>query len=218
MPKVKLGPQTAVYPMPALLIGADVDGKANFMTAAWAGIVCSQPPTLGVSFQKNRHTLKGLRQTGTFSANVPREDQIREADYCGIAGGRRVDKAGVCGFNVFYGVLENAPLIAECPLNLECRVTREIHLGSHYLVLGEIVETHVSEACLTDGQPDVTKIKPLCYAEGGHDSYHGVGPELGVAFKVGKALARKWGRTFTSSPNSAPTCHTARTSVSDRGE
>lgn len=191
MSKAKLGPQTLVYPMPALLIGAQVDGAPNFMTAAWAGIVCSQPPTICVSFQKQRHTLKGIRQTGTFSANVPHEGQVKETDYCGIVSGRQADKTADCGFHVFYGEMETAPLIEECPVNLECRVTQEVFLGSHYLVIGTIEETHVSADCLTEGQPDVEKIKPLGYTEGFHTAYYGIGPELGPAFRAGLELKHK---------------------------
>jgi len=188
MPKTRFGPQTLVYPMPALLIGAMVDGKPNFMTAAWAGIVCSQPPTIAVSFQKNRHTLKGIRQTGTFSANVPNYGQVRETDYCGIVSGKRADKTRDCGFSLFHGSLETAPMIEQCPVNLECRVTREILLGSHYLVIGTIEETHVSDDCLTQGQPDVEKIKPLGYTEGFHTAYYGLGDNFGTAFSCGLEL------------------------------
>ena len=191
MTKTKLGPQTLVYPMPALIVGSLVDGRPNFMTAAWAGIVCSQPPTLGVSFQKARHTLLGLRQTGTFSANVPNEKQVLETDYCGIISGRHADKAADCAFSVFYGALKTAPLIEACPVNLECRVTQEIDLGSHYLVIGTIEETHVSDDCLTEGQPDVEKIKPLTFTEGYHCGYYGLGPLLGPAFTSGRALNPK---------------------------
>ncbi len=188
MSKTKLGPQTLLYPMPALLIGTLVDGQPNFMTAAWAGIVCGQPPMLGVAIHQQRYTMQGLRQTGTFSVNVPHEGQARETDYCGIVSGRQADKTRDCGFNLFYGALATAPLIEECPVNLECRVMQEILLGSHYLVIGTIEETHVSEDCLTGGYPDVAKIKPLGHTDGAHGAYFGFGPELGASFRIGLEL------------------------------
>ena len=188
MPKTRFGPQALLYPMPALLIGTLVDGAPNFMAVAWAGIVCGQPPMIGIAIHKQRYTMTGLRQTGTFSANVPHEGQAREADYCGIVSGRQADKTRDCGFKLFYGTLEAAPLIEECPVNLECRVTQQILLGSHYLVIGTIEETHVSDDCLTEGQPDVAKIKPLGYTPGYHQAYYGLGSELGSAFRVGLEL------------------------------
>jgi flavin reductase (DIM6/NTAB) family NADH-FMN oxidoreductase RutF len=60
MKKVTLGPQTLLYPMPAVLVGAKVGGKANFMTAAWCGIAASEPPAIAVGLRKGRHTLKGV--------------------------------------------------------------------------------------------------------------------------------------------------------------
>jgi flavin reductase (DIM6/NTAB) family NADH-FMN oxidoreductase RutF len=162
--KVKLGPQTLIYPMPALLIGANVEGKANFMTAAWAGIACSEPPMISVALRHPRHTLKGVEENQTFSVNVASVDQAKEVDFCGIVSGTKADKVHVCGFKVFYGKLETAPLIHQCPVNLECKVEHMLDLGSHVLVVGRIEETHVSGNCFTGDKPDVKKIRPLIWA------------------------------------------------------
>ena len=189
MNKIKLGAQTLMYPMPAFLIGADVSGKANFMTAAWSGIANSNPPMVTVALQHHRHTLKGIKANGTFSINVPSEAQVRETDYCGIVSGAKRDKTTDCGFTVFYGALKTAPLIAQCPVNLECKVVHMLNLGSHTLVVGQIEETHVSEECTTNGLPDVAKVKPVIYSPGAEKAYHGVGQKLGQAFSVGKDLA-----------------------------
>ncbi|MFZ7128399.1 MAG: flavin reductase family protein [Desulfobacterales bacterium] len=190
MKKIKIGPQTILFPMPAFLIGSNVDGRANFMTAAWSGIANSNPPMVTVALQHQRHTYKGIRENSTFSINVPSEDQVRETDYCGIVSGRKKDKAADCGFTVFYGRLESAPLIAECPVNLECKVVHTLNLGSHALVVGQIEETHVSDDCTTAGLPDVTKVKPLIYCSGGEKHYHGIGEFLAQAFSVGKDLKK----------------------------
>ena len=131
MRKITIGPQTLIYPMPAFLIGANVAGKANFMTAAWSGIANSNPPMVTVAFQHHRHTYKGVKENGTFSINVPTEEQVKETDYCGIVSGTKQDKTGDCGFTVFYGQLKTAPLIEQCPVNLECKVVHILNLGSH---------------------------------------------------------------------------------------
>ena len=188
MAKVRLGPTTAIYPMPAFLIGANVDEKANFMTAAWSGIVNGEPPMVSVALRHQRHTLKGIRQNLTFSVNVPSVDLVRETDYCGIAPGTKVNKAEVCKFNVFYGKLNNAPLIEQCPINLECRVVHILNLGSHSLVIGRVEETHVSEHCLTDGKLDASKIKPFIFTREPDSQYQAFGEVIGKAFRDGREL------------------------------
>lgn len=190
MKKMTLGAQTLLYPMPAFLIGANVAGKANFMTAAWSGIANSNPPMVTVALQHHRYTLKGIKENGTFSINVPSENQVREADYCGMVSGAKKDKTADCGFTVFYGELKTAPLIEECPVNLECKVVHILNLGSHALVVGQIEQTHVSEDCTTGGLPDVSKVKPVIYCSGAEKRYHGVGQLLAKAFSVGKDLKK----------------------------
>ncbi len=192
MEKVQLGPQTLTYPMPTLLIGANVDGKPNFMTLAWSGIVNSIPPMISAALRHERHTLKGVRQNMTFSVNIPSVDLVKEADYCGFTPGEQVNKAAVCGFKVSYGKLGNAPLIEQCPVNLECRVVHLLDMGSHTLVIGRIEETHVAQECLTDGKPDVTKIRPIIYTRSVASSdYYAYGECIGKAFSIGKALKEK---------------------------
>jgi flavin reductase (DIM6/NTAB) family NADH-FMN oxidoreductase RutF len=169
--------------MPAVLVGATVGERHNFMTAAWCGIAASKPPAVSVGLQKVRHTLKGILEQDTFSINVPSAGLARQVDYCGIYSGGRRDKSEL--FNIFYGILKTAPLIRECPVNLECRVIHRLDLKSHELVIGEIVETYVSEDCVTDEKPDPEKIDPLIYTTG-VTKYQRLGEVVGKAFNMGK--------------------------------
>ncbi|MGD0354424.1 MAG: flavin reductase family protein [Dehalococcoidia bacterium] len=188
MEKVKIGPQTLVYPTPALLVGANVEGKANLMTVAWAGIACSEPPMISVAIRHVRYTLKGMNETGTFSVNVPSIHQAKEVDYCGIVSGDKVDKVKVCGFDIFYGKLETAPMVQQCPVNLECKIEHTLDLGSHVLVVGKIEEVYVSGNCFSGQHPDVKKIKPLIWTMLPANVYQGLGEEVGKAFKIGLEL------------------------------
>jgi len=183
MSKTKLGPQTLLYPMPAVLLGSVVDGKPNFMTAAWCGIACMKPPALSVAINHTRHTLKGIEEEKAFSINVPSTELVKEVDFCGIYSGKNKDKSGM--FEVFYGDLQTAPLIRECPINLECKMTHSLDLGSHSLVVGEIIETHIDEDCLKDGKPDPEKIDPLIFLPG-VQRYGKLGELIAKAFQVGK--------------------------------
>ena len=191
MGKVSIGPQALIYPMPALLVGVNVDDKPNFMTVAWGGIADSEPPMISVAIQHHHYTLKGIRQNLTFSVNVSSSDLIKETDYCGIISGSKVNKVEVCQFSVFYGKLKDAPLIEQCPVNLECRVVHILDLGSHSLVIGRIEETYVSESCLTDGKPDVDKIKPIIYSKGTARQYRAFGDVVAKAFSIGRELKPK---------------------------
>jgi len=188
MQKAALGPQTLLYPMPNFLVGADVEGKPNFMAVAWGGIANGRPPMLTVALQHHRFTYKGIKANSTFSVNIPSQAQVTEYDYCGLVSGAKADKNAVCGFKIFYGQTANAPLIEQCPVNLECRLVHILNLGSHALVVGEIMQTHVSTDCMTDGQPDPNKIQPFIYCEGKPSSYMALGQVIAPAFKVGRRL------------------------------
>lgn len=163
MGKVLMGPQRFVYFLPAVLVGANVNGKPNFMAVASCGEASAEPPMIAIAVRHQRYTHLGIRQNMTFSVNVPSTDLTRETDYCGIASGSKVNKTEVCQFKVFYGKLGNAPLIAQCPINLECKVVHILDLGTHSLFIGRIEETHITDGFLTDGKPDIKKIRPLIY-------------------------------------------------------
>ncbi|MDD4859201.1 MAG: flavin reductase family protein [Dehalococcoidales bacterium] len=191
MGKVLMGPSTLAYPLPAWLIGAKVADKPNFMTAAWAGICNSDPPKIAISIRHQRYTNSGIKHSRVFSVNIPSAALVKETDYCGSASGKTVDKVEICKFKIFYGTLTDAPLIEQCPVNMECKVEQVIDLGSHGLVIGEILETHVSEDCLTDGKPDIEKIKPFAYIGRPVEHYRAMGESLGKAFSIGQSLRKK---------------------------
>jgi len=187
MKKMKMGPQPMLWPHPTTLVGADVEGKPDFATVAWTGVVAGTPPAVAVALQHPRYSLKGIRRNLTFSVNIPSREMVRETDYCGIISGAKTDKVEDCKFKVFYGETPGAPLIEQCPINLECEVLHILNMGSHALVIGKVVETHVSDDCLTDGKADVTKVKPFAYVPG---KYYAIGDAFADAFSIGKELKK----------------------------
>jgi flavin reductase (DIM6/NTAB) family NADH-FMN oxidoreductase RutF len=191
MTKVTFANQTALYPKPTVLVGAHVDGKPNFLTIALAGFICGDPPTIAVGIRPSRYTLKGIRQNMAFSVNIPSVDMVTETDYCGIVSGANVDKVSNCGFTIFYGTLDSAPLIEQCPVAMECEVLHILKLGSHDAIIGTVVETHVSEDCLTEGAPDITKINPIAFSREKHSKYYAIGACVGQAFSVGLEFKKK---------------------------
>ncbi len=191
MAKVQLTPQPLLCTTPTVLVGSIVDGKSNFMAVAWCGVANSVPPMVSVAIRAQRHTLKGILQFKEFSVNIPSANQVKEADYCGIVSGAKVDKTAICGFKIFYGKLKSAPLIEQCPVNLACKVEHIISLGSHELLIGKVEDTLVTETCLTDGKPDMRKIDPVVYGAGVPMEYFAFGESLGKAFLIGRCLEEK---------------------------
>jgi flavin reductase (DIM6/NTAB) family NADH-FMN oxidoreductase RutF len=183
MAKVNLDPSPLLYPTPAVLIAALVDGRPNCMTAAWCGVASSSPPAMTVGIRPERHTYRGIRAHGTFSINVPSVALARKVDFAGIYSGRREDKGEL--FEYTYGNTENTPLVADCRLNIVCRHKHTLALGSHDLLVAEVIETLVDDACLTNGAVDATKLDPLVYS-GGTGVYQGLGEIVGKAFSMGK--------------------------------
>jgi flavin reductase (DIM6/NTAB) family NADH-FMN oxidoreductase RutF len=190
MAKVELKPDRLIYPRPTLLVGSNVDGKPNFMAVGGGGVANGEPPMLGFPLRHQCYTLKGIRQNLTFSVNTPSVDQAREVDYCGITTGARVDKVEVCKFKIFYGHLKTAPLIEQCPLNLECRVIHLLNLGSHFFVIGQVEGLFISEECLTDGKPDAKKIKPMVFDIIAR-TYLAFGQVVAKAYSIGKELEQR---------------------------
>jgi flavin reductase (DIM6/NTAB) family NADH-FMN oxidoreductase RutF len=186
MEKITLGAMPYMSVMPTLLVGANVKGKANYMTAAWATVACMAPPMVCVALNKARYTVKGIEENKTFSLNIPSAKSVIEADYCGIVSGAAEDKSEV--FKSYYGKLKTAPLAKECPVNIECKLFKSVDCGSHLLYIGEVEEIHADKACIVDGKPDTAKVDPIVYAQA---TYWHVGQQAAKAFSIGKEYKKK---------------------------
>lgn len=179
-----IGAVCALYPMPATIVGALVDGRPNFLTIAHVGILNNAPPQyLTVSLKKFRHTSRGIHDTRAFSICLPSRSMAVVTDYVGIVSGARVDKSGV--FDVFYGETTGAPLIRECPVNMELKLHDVIDLPAHEVFVGELVGSYVDEACLDDGKVDLEAVRPLLfdYASGW---YFGLGEPVAPCWRAGR--------------------------------
>jgi flavin reductase (DIM6/NTAB) family NADH-FMN oxidoreductase RutF len=186
MDKITLGPMPYMSVMPTVLVGANVNGKANYMTAGAATIACVAPPMVCVALNKARYTVEGIKENKTFSLNIPSASRVVEADHCGLVSGAKEDKSGV--FGSFYGTLKTAPMAEECPVNIECKLFKAVDCGSHLLHIGEVVEVYADKACITDGKPDVTKVNPILLAQA---TYFDIGKQVEKAFSAGKKYRKK---------------------------
>lgn len=172
-----LKPYPALYPLPAVLVSMAGDGgKGNIITVAWTGTVCSEPPMLGVAIRPERYSHGLIARAGEFVVNLPGEGQLHAVDYCGTYSGREVDKFRTLNLTPATASVVAAPLIEECPVNLECRVKQQITLGSHDLFLAEVLAVQAAEDVLDDrGIIDPEKIGPVVYYRTG---YWGMGKHL----------------------------------------
>jgi flavin reductase (DIM6/NTAB) family NADH-FMN oxidoreductase RutF len=185
MSKIQINPGVAPFPKPIVLVGAMVNDRPNFITIAWFNRMNGRPNIWGVAMGKKQYTLEGIRKNGKFSINFPNVDIVDRVDFCGIYSGREVDKSAT--FDVFYGELGNVPMIKECPVTAECSVYEIMELPSTSLLLGEVKHAYIEERFMTDGVPDLRKIKPFVFIRPG-DQYWALGASIGDAWSIGKTL------------------------------
>ncbi|MCI8565211.1 MAG: flavin reductase family protein [Lachnospiraceae bacterium] len=167
-----------LYPLPVVMVSVtDGQGRDNIITVAWTGTICSDPPMLSISVRPERFSYGMLRETGEFVVNLTTEKLARATDFSGVRSGREVDKFTHLGLTKEKGSQVAAPLIAESPVNIECRVTQREALGSHDLFLAKVLCVHADEAYMdASGRFDLAKAKPIVYD---HGSYYGLGRVLG---------------------------------------
>ncbi len=189
MVKKTLGGINVLYPTPTTIVGAIVEGKPNFITIAHIGIVNHAKPFLiSLSMGKPHYTNAGIKENKAFSVNIPSEDSVIATDYVGLVSGKKTDKSDV--FDIFYGRLETAPMISECPLNMECKLFDVYNTPIHDLFIGEIVETYAEESVLKDGKVDLGSVKPLLF-DMSSVRYWSIGQTVAKCWNVGKKMKQK---------------------------
>ena len=178
MTKVTKKPGTVLYPVPAVLVSSGTGEHANIITLAWVGTLCSDPPLVGIGVRPSRHSHGLIKEVGEFVVNLPSAQQLKWVDYCGIVSGRDEDKWAACGFTPAPASQVQVPLIAECPVNVECRLHQTLSLGSHDLFIGQVVAVQMDEAVLDErGRLDLAKASPFAYLNG---EYREIGKRLGT--------------------------------------
>ncbi len=172
-------PGNMLYPLPVVMVSvADKAGNNNIITIAWAGTICSNPPMVSISVRPERHSYGMIKETGEFVINLTTKDLVYATDYCGVKSGRDVDKFKEMNLTPIQGDKVKAPLIAESPVNLECKVTEVISLGSHDMFLAEVVSVHVDDKYMDEkGKFHLEQAEPIVYS---HGAYLETGKQLGT--------------------------------------
>jgi flavin reductase (DIM6/NTAB) family NADH-FMN oxidoreductase RutF len=175
--KVELGAKNCLYPLPTTIIGATVNHKPNYIAIAHVGIM--DPDSISLGINKSHYTNEGIKENKTFSVNIPSTKLVKETDYCGLVSGKNTDKTNL--FKTFYGKLKTAPMIEECPLNMECELINIVDFPKHDVFIGKVVETYCNDECLTDGIVDYSKVQPILF----------IMNDLGY-WRIGERFARAW--------------------------
>lgn len=177
-------------PVPAALVTCGTMDKPNVLTIGWTGIVCTRPPMTYISVRPERFSHDIIKNSGEFVINLTTSSMVKEVDFCGVKSGRDMDKLAKCGFTPISAQKVSAPIIEECPVSLECRVTESKLLGSHTMFLAEIVGIDVDEKYIdSKGKLNLQQCGLTAYA---HGEYFALGRKLGnFGYSVRKKKSKK---------------------------
>ena len=181
-------PGTVLYPLPAVLVSCGATPEEyNMLTVAWTGTVCTTPPMCYISVRPERHSYAVIRRTGEFVINLTTRSMARATDWCGVRSGRDFDKFRETGLTPVPAERVAAPLIAEAPVSIECRVRQVLPLGTHDMFLAEVVNVQADEAYIdpATGRFCLERAEPIVDS---HGEYFALGDALG---RFGWSVRRK---------------------------
>lgn len=186
MSKIKLGVVPLVYPIPIVLVGTLVDGRANFTEVGDCAVMGINPALVAVSLSASHHTTKGIDESKAFSVNLPSTQMLSLTDYCGMVSGRDEDKSRL--FTIFEGEHTRVPMIQDCPVGLECRVHEIVQIEHRRIFIAEVLECYVSEQFVdtVDGKQciaNLSKLDPIIYAL--DNRYYQIGSAIGTGYREG---------------------------------
>ncbi len=177
MGKVKFRGGALLAPTPPVMVSCGTEEAANIITVAWCGITNTVPPKAYISVRPSRHSYGIIKEQGEFVLNLTPSSLVRAADYCGTYTGKKVDKFKKCNLTKLTVDEVKAPLIAEVPLSLCCRVTNVLPQGSHDMFLADIVAVYADEELLDDkGKLHMERAGLCAYA---HGEYFALGKRIG---------------------------------------
>lgn len=178
MNKIKFRGGAMLAPTPPVMVSCGTAERANIITVAWTGITNTVPPKAYISVRPTRHSYSIIKESGEFVLNLTPAALVRAADYCGTYTGAKVDKFKKCNLTKLQVEELAAPLIAEAPISLCCRVTNILPLGSHDMFLADIVAVYANEELLDDkGKLHMAKAGLCAYA---HGEYFALGKRIGT--------------------------------------
>lgn len=182
-----------IAPLPPVMVSCGTMEHPNILTIAWTGIINTIPPKTYISVRPIRYSYPLIKETREFVLNLTPASLVKAADFCGVRSGKEIDKFAHCGLTPIAADEVSAPIIAECPLCMECRVTEVVPLGSHDMFLADILAVHVDEALVDEaGKLHLDRANLAAFA---HGEYFELGKKLGgFGFSVRKKTKKKSGK------------------------
>ena len=172
-------PGTMIYPLPAVLISCgENEQEYNLFTVAWTGTVCTNPPMCYISVRPERHSYEIIKRTGEFVINLTTASLARATDWCGVRSGRDYDKFAAMGLTAEAAAVVKAPIVAESPVSIECRVKQIVPLGSHDMFIADVVNVLVDEEYINPetGKLELERADMIAYS---HGEYFRLGKAIG---------------------------------------
>lgn len=185
MGKITWNGGALLAPVPAVMVSCGNGEKDNIITVAWTGIISTNPPKTYISVRPSRYSYNIIKETGEFAINLTPSSLVKTADYCGMYTGKKVDKFAKYSLTKEKASKISCPLIGECPISLECKVTDIVPLGSHDMFIADVVAVDVDESLIGEGgRLHISRAKLSAFA---HGEYFELGRRIGkFGFSVKK--------------------------------
>ncbi|MBE5937350.1 MAG: flavin reductase family protein [Lachnospiraceae bacterium] len=180
-------PGNMLYPLPAVMVSCKrADEIPNIITVAWAGTICTNPAMVSISIRKERYSYDIIKDSGEFVINLVTDKLVKAADWCGVKSGRDFDKFARMNLTPEAGSTVSVPLIAESPVNIECKVEEIKELGSHDMFIARVTAVWADEEYMDEkGKFLLNDTGLVTYS---HGEYFSLGKKLG---KFGYSVQKK---------------------------
>jgi len=190
--KISLPPGNMLNPLPVVMVscGSSPD-EYNIITLAWCGTICSEPPMCYVSIRRERHSYEIIKRNMEFVINLTSKELCAITDWCGVRSGRKYNKFQTMDITPLPADKVKAPLIAESPLNIECKVKDIIPLGSHDMFIADVLAVHANEELLNK-KSNLLNLERADLVSYSHGNYYCLGQKIGkFGFSVEKGKSKK---------------------------
>ncbi len=184
--KTKWKAGNMIYPLPAVMVSCGDEERANIVTVAWTGTICTNPAMTYISLRPSRYSYELIKETGYFVINLTTESIVQATDFCGVKSGREIDKFKVMNLTVMRDEETNCPMIGESPVSIICETVEIKELGSHHMFIAQVKSVYVDESYMDEkGKFKLNETGLIAYS---HGSYLSTGKELGT---FGYSISKK---------------------------
>ena len=160
MEKREANKKGALQPAPKVLVSCrGLDGEDNALVVGYCGNCSYAPPMVMVGIVPTRYSYQMIKESGCFVVNIASKEYQETFGYLGKISKRDSDKLKNINVKLEDGKVVNAPILADCPVNIECTVVDSIMTGSHEMFIGRVEYVHADSKLVgSDGSIDFTKI------------------------------------------------------------